>query len=343
MEHGILQIIWFVLYFVLIAVYAVLDGFDLGVGALSLFARAARERGIHMDSIAPVWDGNEVWLLTAGGALFAAFPFVYATVFSGFYLALMLLLVFLIWRAVSFEFRNKMESPRWIRVWDWAFGLGSVVPPILFGVAVGNILRGLPLNEKGDFTGTFVGLLNPYALLVGVLTLVMFLTHGALYLGIKTEGDLRDRMERVVPGLWIGWVVLWVAATAVTLFVSPFLFTGILKNPVFWVLFPIMLAAFVLIPVFLKSGRHPRAFLASSIAIATQIGLAAVGLFPRMVPARNDLALSLTIDNASSSAKTLSTMLIIAGIGVPIVIAYTVFIYRVFKGKVRHGELYGGH
>ncbi|HNZ02865.1 MAG TPA: cytochrome d ubiquinol oxidase subunit II [Myxococcota bacterium] len=342
MEHGILQIIWFVLYFVLIAVYAVLDGFDLGVGALSLFARDARERGIHMDSIAPVWDGNEVWLLTAGGALFAAFPFVYATVFSGFYLALMLLLVFLIWRAVSFEFRDKMDSPRWVRAWDWAFGLGSVVPPILFGVAVGNILRGLPLNEKGDFTGTFVGLLNPYALLVGVLTLAMFLTHGALYLHIKTDGDLRHRMERVVPGLWTCWVVLWVVATAVTLFVSPFLFAGILKNPVFWVLFPIMLAAFVLIPVFVRSGRHPWAFLASSISIATQIGLAAVGLFPRMVPARNDLALSLTIDNASSSAKTLLTMLIISGIGAPIVIAYTVFIYRVFKGKVRHGELYGG-
>jgi len=343
MDHQFLQITWFILYFVLIAGYAILDGFDLGVGALSLFAKDQRERGIHMDAIAPVWDGNEVWLLTAGGALFAAFPFVYATVFSGYYMALMLLLVFLIWRAVSFEFRNKMESPRWIRAWDWAFGLGSIVPPILFGVAVGNILRGLPLNDRGDFTGTFVSLLNPYAILVGVLALTMFLTHGALYLGIKTEGELRDRMDRWAPGLWMAWVVLYVAATFVSLLVSPFLFAGILKNPVFWVLFPVMMASVVLIPVFLKSGRHMRAFLASSVAIATQIGLAAVGLFPNLVPARNNPDLSLTIYNASSSAKTLTTMLIIAGIGVPIVLAYTVFIYRVFKGKVRHGELYGGH
>jgi len=343
MEHQFLQITWFILYFVLIAGYAILDGFDLGVGALSLFARDSHERGIHMDAIAPVWDGNEVWLLTAGGALFAAFPFVYATVFSGYYMALMLLLVFLIWRAVSFEFRNKMESPRWMRAWDWAFGLGSIVPPILFGVAVGNILRGLPLNDRGDFTGTFISLLNPYALLVGVLALAMFLTHGALYLGIKTEGDLRDRMDRWAPGLWMAWVVLYVAATFVSLLVSPFLFAGILKNPVFWVLFPVMMAAVVLIPVFLKSGRHLHAFLASSVAIATQIGLAAIGLFPNLVPARNNPDLSLTIYNASSSAKTLTTMLIIAGIGVPIVIGYTVFIYRVFKGKVRPGELYGNH
>ncbi len=343
MDHQFLQIAWFILYFVLIAGYAILDGFDLGVGALSLFARDSRERGIHMDAIAPVWDGNEVWLLTAGGALFAAFPFVYATVFSGFYLALMLLLVFLIWRAVSFEFRNRMESPRWVRAWDWAFGLGSIVPPVLFGVAVGNILRGLELNDRGDFTGTFIGLLNPYAVLVGVLALAMFLAHGAIYLALKTEGDLRARMDRLAPVLWIAWVVLYVAATCASLIVSPSLFQGTLKNPVFWVLFPLMMAAIVLIPVFLKSGRHVHGFVASSTAIATQIGLAAIGLFPNLVPARNNPDFSLTIYNASSSAKTLTTMLVIAGIGVPIVLAYTVFIYRVFKGKVRHGELYGGH
>mgnify|MGYP001213398123 FL=1 len=185
--------------------------------------------------------------------------------------------------------------------------------------------------------------MNPYAILVGVLALAMFLTHGALYLGLKTEGELRDRMDRWAPGLWIAWVVLYVAATCVSLLVSPFLFQGILKNPVFWVLFPVMMAAVVMIPVFLKSGRHMHAFLASSTAIATQIGLAAVSLFPNLVPASNNPDLSLTIYNASSSAKTLTTMLVIAGIGVPIVIAYTIFIYRVFKGKVRAGELYGGH
>ncbi len=343
MDLQALQVIWFILYFVLIAGYAILDGFDLGVGALSLFAKDQRERGIHMDSIAPVWDGNEVWLLTAGGALFAAFPFVYATVFSGFYLALMLLLVALIWRAVSFEFRNKVHSPGWIRAWDWAFGLGSLLPPVLFGVAVGNILRGIPLTEKTEFAGTFLGLLNPYAVLVGVLALVMFLAHGAIYLVLKTDGDLQARMQRWAPGLWIGWVVLYFAATVASLFVSPFLFDGILKNPVFWILFPLMMACVVLIPVLLKSGRHMLAFIASSAAIATQIGLAALGLFPRLVPALNDPKLSLTIYNASSTQRTLTTMLMIALVGVPIVIGYTIFIYRVFKGKVRPGELYGNH
>lgn len=343
MDLHLLQIIWFILYFVLIAGYAILDGFDLGVGALSLFARDADERGVHMDSIAPVWDGNEVWLLTAGGALFAAFPFVYATVFSGFYIALMLLLVALIWRAVSFEFRNKIDNARWIRVWDWAFGLGSLLPPILFGVAVGNILRGIPLTESGEFAGTFVGLLNPYAILVGVLTLVMFLTHGALYLVLKTKGDLLRRVEKLVPGLWIGWVVLYVTATMVSLLVSPFLFADIMRNPFFWVLFPVMMASLVLIPVLLKAGRHWFAFLASSVAIATQVGLAAVGLFPRLVPALGSPELSLTIYNASSTRTTLLTMLLIAGMGMPVVIGYTIFIYRVFKGKVRPGELYGNH
>lgn len=343
MDLQFLQITWFILYFVLIAGYAILDGFDLGVGALSLFARDAHERGQHMDSIAPVWDGNEVWLLTAGGALFAAFPSVYATVFSGFYLALMLLLVALIWRAVSFEFRNKMESPGWIRAWDWAFGVGSLLPAVLFGVAVGNILRGVPISANGEFAGTFVGLLNPYSVLVGVLSLVMFLTHGALYLVLKTEGGLQARMERWAPALWIAWVVLYVAATVVSLIVSPFLFAGILKNPVFWVLFPIMMASLVLIPVLLKSGRHLLAFLASCVAIVTQIGLAATSLFPKLLPVLNDPDRSMTIYNAASSQKTLTTMLVIALIGVPIVITYTFFIYRVFKGKVRPGELYGNH
>ncbi len=341
MDLQFLQVTWFVLFGVLIAGYAILDGFDLGVGALSLFARDSRERGMYMDAIAPVWDGNEVWLLTGGGALFAAFPPVYATVFSGFYLALVLVLLALIFRAVSFEFRNRLESAGWIRAWDWAFGLGSLLPAILFGVAVGNILRGVPLAPNGEFAGTFWGLLNPYALLVGLLSLAMFLTHGALYLALKTDGDLRARMERLAPALWVAWVALYVVATVASLFVSPFLFEGVLSSPLFWVLFLALLAALISIPVALKGGRHRGAFLASCVAIATQIGLAAVGLFPRLVPALGHPERSLTAFNASSTARTLSTMLVIALIGMPIVIAYTTFIYRVFKGKVREGPLYG--
>ena len=173
-----LNTIWFCLFSVLLIGYAILDGFDFGVGILSLFSREERERRIHLNAIGPVWDGNEVWLLTAGGALFAAFPAVYATVFSGFYLALILLLVALIFRAVSFEFRNKVDSPSWRRVWDWAFGIGSLLPAVLFGVALGNILHGVPVDANGNDLGTFLELLNPYSIGVGLLSLVLFTMHG---------------------------------------------------------------------------------------------------------------------------------------------------------------------
>src|SRR5512143_2384366 len=180
-----LNTIWFLLIAVLLAGYAVLDGFDLGVGALSLFARGREERDLHAAAIGPVWDGNEVWLLTGGGALFAAFPMVYATVFSGFYLALMLLLLALIARAVSLEFRNLQEGAGWRRAWDVAFGVGSLLPSILLGVAVGNVLRGVPVTAEGEWAGSFLGLLNPYAILVGLVSLAFFTLHGALYLRVK--------------------------------------------------------------------------------------------------------------------------------------------------------------
>ena len=191
-----LNTIWFWLIGVLIIGYAILDGFDFGVGILSLFSRFENERRIHFNAIGPVWDGNEVWLLTGGGALFAAFPAVYAMVFSGFYIALMLLLAALIFRAVSFEFRNKVDSPAWRRLWDWAFGLGSLLPALLFGVVIGNILHGVPIDTNGNYLGTFIGLLNPYSLGVGFLSLVLFTMHGAIYLATKSDGILRDRCQK---------------------------------------------------------------------------------------------------------------------------------------------------
>jgi cytochrome d ubiquinol oxidase subunit II len=331
---------WFLLFGVLIIGYAILDGFDLGVGALSLFARDERERGLHAAAIAPVWDGNEVWLLTGGGALFAAFPVVYATVFSAFYLALMLLLLFLILRAVALEFRSKVDSPAWRRGWDLAFGFGSLVPAVLFGVAVGNILAGLPLDATGRFTGSFLGLLNPYAILCGLLSLAMFLTHGAIYLCLKTGGPVHDRMAAWAPGLWMAWVVLWIAATVATIFAAPHLFAGLLREAVFWVLFPAALASLVAVPVALRAGRAGVAFVASSAAIASSTGLAGVSLYPWLVPSSTDLAFSLDVYNAASTPRTLSTMLVIALIGMPLVIAYTIVIYRVFRGKVKAGEGY---
>ncbi len=325
---------WFLLIWVLLIGYAILDGFDLGVGVLHLFARDERERRIHAGAIGPFWDGNEVWLLTGGGALFAAFPVVYATVFSSFYLALMLLLLALIFRAVSLEFRSQLDSPGWRRVWDWAFGLGSLVPAILFGVAMGNVLRGIPIEADGTAAVPFLSLLNPYALLIGVLTLAMFTMHGATFLAVKTEGDLQQRMARRASGAWIMFVVLYLATFAATFFAAPFLFEGALSRPLFWVFLVLLLLAAVYVPVANRAGDYLRCFLASSVSIASVMGLAAVCLFPRVVPSSVDLANSLTIYNASSTPRTLTVMLVIALVGMPIVIAYSAYIYRIFAGKV---------
>ncbi|MBU0717142.1 MAG: cytochrome d ubiquinol oxidase subunit II [Planctomycetes bacterium] len=325
---------WFLLIWVLLAGYAILDGFDLGVGVLHLFARDEGERRVHVGAIGPFWDGNEVWLLTGGGALFAAFPIVYATVFSSFYLALMLLLLAMIFRAVSLEFRHQVDVPGWQRVWDWAFGLGSLIPAILFGVAIGNILRGIPIEADGTANVPFLSLLNPYALLIGVLSLALFTMHGAAFLAVKTEGDLQQRMIRWTVRAWVVFVGLYLVATIATVFVSPFLFEGALGNPLLWIFFVLLLAAIIYVPIANRAGRFFRAFLASSVTIASMIGLAAVSLFPRLAPSSIDLANSLTAYNASSTPRTLTVMLVIALIGMPIVIAYTTYIYRAFAGKV---------
>jgi cytochrome d ubiquinol oxidase subunit II len=329
-----LNTIWFALVGVLIAGYAVLDGFDLGVGTLHLFTKSNDERRINLNAIGPVWDGNEVWLLTGGGALFAAFPAVYATVFSAFYLALMLVLTALIFRAVSIEFRGKVESESWRRFWDWGFGLGSLLPSILFGVAVGNVLRGLPIDTGMAFKGSFIGLLNPYSILIGLVSLVLFVMHGAIYMTMKCDGSQRERMVKVANGGWMVFVVLYLIATIATIFAAPHLFDGSLGNPLFWVLLVLLVGSIVFIPMMLKAQKYFRAFLGSSAMIIAMIGLAAVGMFPNLVPSSIDPAHSLTIYNASSTPRTLTVMLIVALIGMPIVIAYTAVIYRVFKGKV---------
>ena len=329
-----LNTIWFLLVAVLIIGYAILDGFDLGVGVIHLFTKDENEKRININAIAPVWDGNEVWLLTGGGALFAAFPIVYATVFSGFYLALMLLLVALILRAVSMEFRGKVDSPQWRKYWDLAFGIGSLLPAVLFGVAIGNILRGIPLNAEGHFTGTFFTLLNPYAILVGVLSLILFTMHGAIYLTMKSEGNQRERMRLIIPKLWISFVAVYFVVTLYSIFEAKFLFESVLSNPLFYILFLVMLASIIMIPMNINSGKFGKAFILSSVTITCMIGLMGISLFPRLVPSLTDLTNSLTIYNASSTQGTLTAMLIIALIGMPLVIGYTIFIYKAFKGKV---------
>jgi cytochrome bd ubiquinol oxidase subunit II len=328
-----LNIIWFLLVGILIIGYAILDGFDLGVGIIHLFTKDENDKKINLNAIGPVWDGNEVWLLTGGGALFAAFPIVYATVFSGFYIAFMLLLAALIFRAVSFEFR-KYSEPKDKKYWDFAFGLGSLVPALLYGVAIGNILRGLPIDAQGAYHGTFLGLLNPYALVVGAVSLSMFVMHGAIYMTLKSEGILQEKMVTRANTSWIVFVLLYFIATIMTIFAGKWLFSSIMGFPIFWVLLLLLFASIVYIPIGLKTRKFGYTFTASSLMIASMILLMALSLFPKLVPSSIDLSYSLTIYNASSTPRTLETMLIIALIGVPIVLGYTIWIYRIFRGKV---------
>jgi cytochrome d ubiquinol oxidase subunit II len=329
-----LQITWFGLIGVLLAGYIILDGFDLGVGFWHLFAKKESDRRAMMSSIMPYWDGNEVWLLTGGGAVFAAFPNVYATVFSGFYLALMVVLFALIFRAVSIEFRNQSDSAGWKRFWDGAFALGSIVPALLFGVALGNILRGLPLNELGDYTGTFFMLLNPYSLLVGVTGLAMFAMHGALFLVMKTDGEIASRARRwaIKSGVLFG--LLFASSIAYTLIGQRNLIANFSSVPALWALPMLALAAAWVSPVLASAERIWAAFIASSACMLLIIATSAAALFPNWVPAINNPSNSLTIANASSSPLTLKTMLILAIIGVPLVLVYTVWVHMMFRGKV---------
>lgn len=330
-----LNTIWYALFAVLVAGYAMLDGYDLGVGVIHLFTRDEARRRVNLNAIGPVWDGNEVWLLTGGGALFAAFPAVYATVFSGFYLALMLLLAALIARAVSLEFRGKVDSMRWKRAWDVTFALGSLLPAVLFGVATGNIVRGLALNADRDYTGGFFGLLNPFSILVGVLSLALCLMHGAAYLTLKTEGEHRRSMAALLRHAWLAFALLYVGTSLAAAAVSPHLFERLAASPVLWVFTALLGLCLFAIPYLAAVGRFGAAFTASSATIGLMIGLAAAGMYPNLVPSRPfSPETSLTVYNACSSPYTLGVMLVIALVGMPLVIAYTIFIHRVFRGKV---------
>jgi cytochrome d ubiquinol oxidase subunit II len=331
-----LENIWFFLVAVLLTGYVVLDGFDLGAGVLYPFiARTESEKSAVRASIGPVWDGNEVWLLTGGGAIFAAFPAVYAATFSGFYLAIMLVLFGLILRAVSLEFRHRDEA--WAKAWDAAFFGGSLVPALLVGVALGNVIRGIPLNDAGDYTGTFLELLNPYSLLVGVTGLVLLITHGVSWLAVKTEGPVYDRAVKWRTPLFLVCVVLAVITSAATIIWVPRASDNVLGSPVGW-LFIVVLALALLYAFWQqrKEGADMRAFLGSAVVIVALAGIAAVGNYPEIIPARGTPeSTSLTVTNAASGSVTLKAMLIIALIGVPIVLFYTALVYRTFRGKVK--------
>ena len=323
----ILRNVWFILVGVLLAGYSVLDGFDLGVGVLLPFlARNEDEKTSLVRSIGPVWDGNEVWLLTGGGALFAAFPHAYATVFSGFYLALMLVLFSLILRAVSLEFRAQDGARK--KLWEGAFVIGSFFPALLFGVALGNVVVGVPIDAQMEYAGNFFTLLRPLPLVFGLLGLAAFLLHGSMWAALKTSGALQERARRTARTMAFSTGFLYFLSFVAVWIYLP----GALKRIAAWIFAALVWLSLGLLLSALKKGKDGRAFLFSSCVFLSLWGNVGAIHYPNLVRAA-DPALSLTITNASSSALTLKVMLIIALVGMPLVIGYTIYAYRVFKGK----------
>jgi len=333
-----LHVIWFVLLGILLAGYAVLDGFDLGVGIMHPLAKGDHERRVFINAIGPIWDGNEVWLVTFGGALFAAFPEAYATIFSGFYLAFMLLLFALIFRAASIEFRSKMTSQAWRQAWDFGFFISSAFATLLFGVAVGNGMIGIPLNERGVFVGTFLDLLTPYPIMVGLLSLAMFAMHGALYLYLKVPpGDLHQRIGRWIWHTWGVFLVIYILTTMFTLVAVRRAVPNFEQAPWTAAIVVINVLAIANIPRTVFADKPGQAFFSSCVTIVALVSLFSIALWPNLVTARNNAEYSMTIYRAASSPKTLRIMFIIALIGMPLVLAYTAIVYWTFRRRVEIG------
>ncbi len=334
------QAIWFVLWGVLWAVYFATDGFDLGAGILQRFvSRNEEDRRAVINAVGPMWDGNEVWLLTAGGATFAAFPIVYASMFSFLYSALALLLFALIFRGVSFEFRGKRESKAWRNSWDWALLLGSFVPALLFGVAFGNIFEGLDFDAAG-WHGSLLGLLNPYGLLTGALFVLLFLQHGAIWLAVKTSGGVSERSAKIAGGNWYALLVVAVAFLVYTNFATH-LYDRYTGQPA-WIVVPALAVAALLgVKLLSMSGKYFMAFISSSLTIITVVATGLIGLYPNMIPSKITETANLTIYNSSSSNYTLRIMTIVALIFVPIVIAYQLWVYRIFREELSGEIVYG--
>lgn len=333
-----LNLFWFALLGILLAGYAILDGFDLGVGILHLCVRKDEERRILMNSIGPLWDGNEVWLVTFGGAMFAAFPEVYATVFSGFYTAFMALLFALIFRAVSMEFRSKREGRVWRQFWDGAFFGGSTLATFLYGVAVGNAMQGMPIGPDKVFQGTTLGLVRPYPVLVGLLAVATFAMHGTLYLGLKTEGELQERIRGWMWRAFGLFLVLFLFTTVFTLAEEPLATRNFHAHPWVWLVVALNILAVANIPRALYQHRAGQAFGSSCATIGALTFFFGVALFPELVHSSLNPRWSLDVYNGAASQKTLGIMRTIAFLGLPFILAYTAAIFWVFRGKVRLGH-----
>jgi cytochrome d ubiquinol oxidase subunit II len=329
-----LRVVWFVLVSVLFTGFFFLEGFDYGVGILLPFlGKDDHQRRQVINAIGPFWDANEVWLLVAGGAMFAAFPNWYATLFSGLYLALFLMLVALIVRAVGFEFRSKDQNPRWRRIWDWAIFGGSLIPALLWGVALANLLRGLKIDATMTHVGSFWDLLNPYGLVGGLATVALFTLHGALFLNLKTGGEIESRAQGVARWFWIPAGVL-----AVLFLVGGFWITDMAERlGLGYVILPLAAGISVLAAGWsVRKQRAGWAFVLSGVGIVLAVATIFVGLYPRLVPSTLNPAWSLTIYNSASGDYTLRVMTIVAAIFVPVVLLYQAWSYRIFRHRVSH-------
>lgn len=329
---------WFAIVGAVFTGYSILDGFDLGAGAIHLLFKKEESRRIALNAIGPVWGGNEVWLVIGGGALFAGFPDVYATIFSSFYIPFMLFLVLLILRAISIEFRSKEPMLWWRKLWDILYSVSSSLIGFLLGVVLGNLIIGLPINEHFEYTGTFLQLLNPYALLTGATTLSLFAMHGSIYLVMKTEKRLYTKLSLMVQDTSRVFVVFYMLLTIVTLVYYPHMANTIKRYP--------FLIAVPVVTVFntintrrlLESGKYLVGFFSSALTVALLLITFAMNLYPNIVRSTINPLYSLTVHNAASSPRSLTIMLIIAAIGVPIIALYTGYVFWTFKGKVKLEE-----
>lgn len=331
--------LWFLVIGAVFTGYAILDGFDLGAGAIHLFLKKEESRRIAINAIGPVWDGNEVWLVIGGGALFAGFPKVYAAVFSAFYIPFMVFLVALIFRAISIEFRSKEPMHWWRRLWDWSYCLSSCLIALALGLVLGNILQGLPLDANGNFKGDWTSFLNPYAGMVAITTLALFMMHGAIYLVMKTEKRLYTKLTILVKNSTIFFVISMLLLSFYTLLYQAHLTERIKENTWMFMIPVLMVFAVANIARRISQQRYRQAFLSSSVVISLLLVIVAVELYPNMVISTLNPAYSLTVTNSASSEKSLGIMLVFAAIGVPLVAIYTGFVFWTFKGKVKLDEM----
>jgi cytochrome d ubiquinol oxidase subunit II len=330
--------LWFLIVGGLFSGYAILDGFDLGAGAWHLFLREDRSRRIALNAVGPVWDGNEVWLVIGGGALFAGFPEAYATLFSAMYIPFILFLGFLIFRAVSIEFRGKELMKWWRKTWDVCYGVSSAMLALLLGIVLGNVLIGIRMDDNFVFSGRWLEFLNPYALAVGLTTLFLFMVHGAIYLTMKTEGQLFEQIERLLRRAILFFVFTFLLVSVISIFYFPHLTDRFIAKPLLFVVPVLAFLSIANVPRLASKGKYLWSFIFSALSISFLLVLVAIELYPTIILDRSDLGNDMTIYNAASSDKALGIMLTITAIGFPLVVAYTVFVYRTFWGKVKLDE-----